>query len=150
MTIVDRKHQETIQGTEWGLTSPGSEPLPTLYSQLPLHPSDNLPSSKRSSPPACSLTGSKGQKGTEPRSSNQTAHRRALPVSWILGATSWAQCCCPHGCYRGTLGGCLDLSCSFCKMGARWVPSGVAVSGLTCFRERAGNRVWPKARAHEQ
>ena len=83
--LWDRGHV-TLQGAR----SMGVSPSPPTRSLLPaaLHPTDNLPSSKRGSPPACSLTGSKGQKGTEPRSSNQTAHRRAVPMIWILGATS--------------------------------------------------------------
>ena len=125
-SLVDKSHHisalwdlghVTLQGAQSMVVSPS----PPTRSFLPaaLHPADNLPSSNRGSPTACSLTGSKGQKGTESRSSNQTAHRRAVPMTWRSWSSFLSPVLLPHGCYHRTLAGYLDLSCSFCKMGAR-------------------------------
>ena len=105
----------------------GSERLPTLFSQLPLHPADNLPSSKRGSLPCLQPHRLKGTEGDwtqvfQPDSPQEGCSHDLEPWSCLLSPVLL-----PHGCCHETLAGCLDLSCSFCKMGAWWVPSGVAM-----------------------
>ena len=76
-------------------------------------------------------------------------------TAWLRTRRPW--CCIlslvqlPHSCYHGALAGCPGLRCSFCKMGAQCVPSGLAMGGVAKLVEGGcWGLDWTKVGAHEQ
>lgn len=149
MKITEGKQGETVPGAERG---PTGRPRRASRPLLPAAPSPRLPASPvhGGGPAVRGLTGTKGQSGTDPGPSSQTAPRRAAPLTRGL-ELSPSPALLPRGWHPGTGAGALGLSCPFCKVAPSVSPSGVAMRDMAeGTRGRAWDRAWPKAGAHEQ
>ena len=102
----------------------------------------------RAQPPPTALQAQRAE-GTGGRAAHKTAHNKAEDMKALCCLQSPVQL--PHGCYRRTLAACPGLSCSFCKMGAQCVPSGLAMRSMAeVVQGGCWDRDWPEAGAHEQ